>query len=158
MMNAASLADIARFVESRVEDFIPPWIYSGNVLSDRAHSRSRRISRGRRGGDGMQDIVKKFVEFGLETQNRAVDFLTGVLDKARMEEEEREKFVGDLDRKVAETREKSEKLLKDFMEKVPNPMSFARQTEVEELKQKLQELEERVKALETQANPQGGEQ
>ena len=106
----------------------------------------------------MQDIVKKFVEFGLETQNRAVDFLTGVLDKARMEEDERQKFVGDLDRKVAETREKSEKLLKDLFEKVPNPMIFARQKEVEELKQKLQELEERVKALETQANPQSSEE
>ena len=106
----------------------------------------------------MQDIIKKFVEFGLETQNRAVDFLTNVLDKARMEEEDREKFVGDLDRKVAETKEKSEKLLKDFMEKVPNPIIFARQKEVEELKQKLQDLEERVKALETQSSPPSGAQ
>ena len=105
----------------------------------------------------MQDIVKKLVEFGLETQNRAVDFLTSVLDKARMEEGEREKFVGDLDRKVAETREKSEKLFKDLIDKVPNPIAFARQKEVDELKQKLQELEERVKALETQSKPQSGE-
>jgi polyhydroxyalkanoate synthesis regulator phasin len=102
----------------------------------------------------MQDIIKKFVEFGLETQNRAVGFLTGVLDKTRMEEEERKSFVDDLDRKVAETREKSEKLLKDLIEKVPNPMIFARQKEVDELKQKLQELEERVNALETKSSPQ----
>jgi polyhydroxyalkanoate synthesis regulator phasin len=102
----------------------------------------------------MQDIIKKFVEFGLETQNRAVDFLTSVLDRTRMEEEERKSFVDDLDRKVAETREKSEKLLKDLIEKVPNPINFARQKEVDELKQKLQELEERVSALETKSSPQ----
>jgi polyhydroxyalkanoate synthesis regulator phasin len=106
----------------------------------------------------MQDILKKLVEFGLETQNRAVDFLTSALDKARMEEEDRKKFVGDLERKVAETREKSEKLLKDLIEKVPNPMVFARQKEVDELKQQLQELEERVKALEAQSGPQSSEQ
>jgi polyhydroxyalkanoate synthesis regulator phasin len=97
----------------------------------------------------MQDIIKKFVEFGLETQNRAVDFLTGVLDKARMSEEERKSFVDDLDRKVGETREKSEQLLKDLVEKVPNPIIFARQKEVDELKQKILELEERLKTLET---------
>lgn len=102
----------------------------------------------------MQDIIKKFVEFGLETQNRAVDFLTSVLDKTRMEEEERKSFVDDLDRKVAEAREKSEKLLKDLIEKVPNPINFSRQTDVDELKQKLQELEERVNALETKSSPQ----
>jgi polyhydroxyalkanoate synthesis regulator phasin len=97
----------------------------------------------------MQDIIKKFVEFGLETQNRAVEFLTDALDKARMNEEERKTFVDDLDRKVGETREKSEQLLKDLVDKVPNPIIFARQKEVDELKQKLLELEERLKTLET---------
>ncbi|HAA03856.1 MAG TPA: hypothetical protein DCE18_10830 [Syntrophobacteraceae bacterium] len=96
----------------------------------------------------MQDIIKKFVEFGLETQNRAVDFLSNVLDKARMGEEERKEFVDDLDRKIGETREKSEKLIKDLADKVPNPLSFARQEEVEDLKQKIQELEERLKTME----------
>jgi polyhydroxyalkanoate synthesis regulator phasin len=102
----------------------------------------------------MQDIIKKFVELGLETQNRAVDFLTTVLDKARMDEEERKSFVDDLDRKVAETREKSEKLVKDFVESIPTPGDFARQKDVDELKQKLVELEERVKNLEAKSNPQ----
>ncbi len=97
----------------------------------------------------MHDIIKKFVEFGLETQNRAVDFLTGVLDKARMEEKERNEFVADLDRKVAETREKSEKLLKDLAEKIPNPVIFARQKDVDELKQRIEKLEERLQAIET---------
>ena len=96
----------------------------------------------------MQDIIKKFVEFGLETQNRTVDFLTGVLEKARMNEEERKGFVDDLDRKVSESREKSEKLLKDLADKIPNPLSFARQDEIDELKRKIQELEERLKAME----------
>jgi polyhydroxyalkanoate synthesis regulator phasin len=96
----------------------------------------------------MQDIIKKFVEFSLETQNRAVDFLTNVLDKARMDEEERKGFVADLDRKVSETREKSEKLLRDLADKVPNPLSFARQDEIDELRRKIQELEERLKAME----------
>ena len=96
----------------------------------------------------MQDIIKKFVEFGLETQNRTVDFLTGVLEKARMDEEERKGFVDDLDRKVSESREKSEKLLKDLADKIPNPLCFARQDEIDELKNKIQELEERLKTLE----------
>jgi polyhydroxyalkanoate synthesis regulator phasin len=96
----------------------------------------------------MQDIIKRFVELGLETQNRAVDFLTGVLEKARMDEEERKGFVDDLDRKVSESREKSEKLLKDLADKIPNPLSLARQDEIDELKQKIQELEERLKTLE----------
>jgi polyhydroxyalkanoate synthesis regulator phasin len=102
----------------------------------------------------MQDIIKKFVEFGLETQNRAVDFLTGVLEKARMDEDERKDFVDDLDRKVNETREKSERLLKDLADRMPNPMSYARQDEIDELKKKIQELEERLKTMEGKQDTQ----
>ena len=102
----------------------------------------------------MQDIIKKFVEFGLETQNRAVDFLTDVLEKARMDDEERKSFVDDLDRKVSETRDRSEKLLKDLADKIPNPIGFARQDEIDELKNKIQELEERLKIMEEKQGTQ----
>ena len=101
-----------------------------------------------REGHIMSEALKKIVDFGLETQNRLVEFLSDFLNKARMDEDERKQFVADLGDKLERNREKGEKLVKDLVDKMPNPMIFAKQREVEELKQKIGELEERVKALE----------
>ena len=96
----------------------------------------------------MSEALKKIVDFGLEAQNRLVEFLSDFLNKARMDEDERKQFVADLGDRLERNREKGEKLVKDLVDKMPNPMIFAKQREVEELKQKIEELEERVKALE----------
>jgi polyhydroxyalkanoate synthesis regulator phasin len=107
-----------------------------------------RDERRTREGRIMSETLKKIVDFGLETQNRLVEFLSDFLDKARMDEDERKQFVADLGDRLERNREKGEKLVKDLVDKMPNPMIFAKQREVEELKQKIEELEERVKALE----------
>jgi polyhydroxyalkanoate synthesis regulator phasin len=97
----------------------------------------------------MQELIKKFVELGLDAQNRMVNFFTDVLDKARMDEEERQQVVEDLNQKMTDSKEKSEKLLKDLLDKVPNPIIFARQKDLEELQKRVEQLEQRLAALET---------
>jgi polyhydroxyalkanoate synthesis regulator phasin len=96
----------------------------------------------------MSEALKKIVDFGLETQSRLVDFLSDFLSKARMDEGERKQFVADLGEKLERNRERGEKLVKDLVDKMPNPMIFAKQRELEELKQKVEEMEERVRTLE----------
>jgi polyhydroxyalkanoate synthesis regulator phasin len=96
----------------------------------------------------MQDVVKKLIEFGLEAQSRTAEFLSNTLSKARMDEEERKQFVQDLDKKLEQSREKGEKLMRDILDKMPNPSLFARHKDVEELRQRVERLEERVQALE----------
>jgi polyhydroxyalkanoate synthesis regulator phasin len=96
----------------------------------------------------MQELIKKFVELGLEAQSRMVNFLTDVLDKARMDEEERKKVMEDLNQKMTDSKEKSERLLKDLLDKVPNPIIFARQKDLEELQQRVDQLEQRLADLE----------
>jgi polyhydroxyalkanoate synthesis regulator phasin len=96
----------------------------------------------------MQEIVKKFLDLGLETQSRMADFLTSILSKARMDEEERKRFVAELEQKFEHSREKGEKLLHELSEKIPGPLHLTKHKELEELKKKVEELEERIKALE----------
>jgi len=96
----------------------------------------------------MQDLIKKFVDFGLETQSRMADFLTNALNKARMDEEERKKVVDELNQKMTDSKEKGEKMVRDLLDKMPSPMIFARQKDLEALQQRLEQLEERLKALE----------
>jgi polyhydroxyalkanoate synthesis regulator phasin len=96
----------------------------------------------------MQELIKKVVELGLDAQNRMVNFLTDVLDKARMDEEERKKVMEDLNQKMTDSKEKSEKLLKDLLDKVPSPIIFARQKDLEELQERVEQLEQRLAALE----------
>jgi polyhydroxyalkanoate synthesis regulator phasin len=98
----------------------------------------------------MQELIKKFVDFGLDAQNRMVTFLTEVLDKGRMDEEERKQVLEALNQKMTDSKEKSEKLLRDLLDKVPSPMIFARQKDLEELQKRVEQLEERLKTPEEQ--------
>jgi polyhydroxyalkanoate synthesis regulator phasin len=115
------------------------------VAVNRTSDKPEQINHG---GEAMQDLIKKFVDFGLETQSRMADFLTNVLNKAHMDEEERKKVVDEINQKMADSKEKGEKIMRDLLDKLPSPMIFARQKDLDALQQRLEQIEERLKALE----------
>ncbi|MBI5788079.1 MAG: hypothetical protein HZA78_04400 [Candidatus Schekmanbacteria bacterium] len=96
------------------------------------------------------DLVRKAVVAGLEAQDKAIDFLDELVKKGKIDEAEREKFINELDKKLGETKEKSEEVVNEIVDKIALKNPFVCKKDYDSLQARVIELEKKLSSL-TQA-------
>ena len=96
----------------------------------------------------MYDMFKKILTSGVEVQNKMIDFLDELVQKGKIDEEERKSFLDDIHEKLETSKEKGEELINDISDRVIERSPFVAKKEVEELRSEIRTLRKHVTKLE----------
>ena len=100
----------------------------------------------------MDDVFKKFFNLGIEMQNKVIDLVDELVSEEETQDEKNTDLLKDIKAKLDVTKEKGEKLINDIGDSVLGKSPIATQSEVDELRNEIKTLAERINALEGQLN------
>lgn len=104
----------------------------------------------------MYDILKKIVIAGLDAQDKVVDFMDDMVKKGKMNKEDREKLLKELDERCSESQEKGEELINEIVDTITKRNPFVSKKEVTDLEKKIKDLEEKINELEGKPSKKTG--
>ena len=84
----------------------------------------------------MYDLLNKILTVGLETQDKVVDFVDELVKKGKINEEEREKFLKDMDEKLTSAKDKGESFINEALGAVTAKNPFVSRKDLERLEKK----------------------
>ena len=96
----------------------------------------------------MYDMFKKILTSGVEVQNKMIDFLDELVQKGKIDDEERKSFLDEVHEKLESSKEKGEELLNDISDRVIEKSPFVAKKEVDELRSEIRTLRKHVTKLE----------
>jgi polyhydroxyalkanoate synthesis regulator phasin len=95
----------------------------------------------------MYDTLKKILTAGVDAQNKMIDFLDELVQKGKIDEEDRAGFVKEIHEKLETSKEKGEELLNDITDRLIERSPFVAKKEVEELRSEIRTLRKQITKL-----------
>ena len=102
--------------------------------------------------DNAFDLFRRGVLAGLDAQAKVFDLLDELVEKGKIDESEREKFIQELDERLECSREKTEEFVNGIVNKITEKSPFAVRREVDKLRDQILTLESRIKKMEGEKN------
>ena len=96
-------------------------------------------------GKGMFELFEKAISTGFEIQGKVVDSLGELVAKGKISDEDKDKFIKELDDKLLETKNKGEELVNGISNKLSEKNPIVTKGDIEALDEKIQKLEKKVK-------------
>ena len=96
----------------------------------------------------MYDTLKKILSSGVEMQNKMIDFLDELVQKGKIDDEERKSFLDEVHEKLETSKEKGEELLNDISDRLVERSPFVAKKEVDELRSEIRTLRKHITKLE----------
>lgn len=95
----------------------------------------------------MYDTLKKILTAGVDAQNKMIDFLDEMVQKGKIDEEERAGFMKEFHEKLETSKEKGEELLNDITDRLLERSPFVAKKEIDELRDEIRTLRKQVNKL-----------
>ena len=102
--------------------------------------------------DNAFDLFRRAVLSGLDAQAKVFDLLDELVEKGKIDEAEREKFIQEFDERLECSREKTEEFINSIISKVTEKSPFVVRKEVDKLRDQIITLESRIKKMEGDKN------
>ena len=96
----------------------------------------------------MYDTLKKVLSSGVEMQNKMIDFLNELVQKGKIDDDERKSFLDEVHEKLETSKEKGEELLNDISDRLVERSPFVAKKEVDELRSEIRTLRKHITKLE----------
>jgi polyhydroxyalkanoate synthesis regulator phasin len=95
----------------------------------------------------MYDTLKRILSTGVEVQNKMIDFLDELVQKGKIDEEERKTFVKEIHEKIETSREKGEELINDICDRLMERSPFVAKKELEELRTEVRNIRKHLNKI-----------
>ena len=91
------------------------------------------------------DLFRRAVLAGLDAQAKIFDLLDDLVEKGKIDEAERGKFIQELDERLECSREKTEEFINDIIKKVTEKSPFVCKRDLDSLRDQIANLENQLK-------------
>ena len=96
----------------------------------------------------MYDTMKKVLSAGVEVQNKMIDILDELVQKGKIDDEERTSFIKEIHEKLDASKEKGEELINDISDRLMERSPFVPRKELDELASEVRAIRKQVNKLE----------